>query len=203
VYLLTQWHASGTLAPNPQLPARFREKSPHLSGLEAGDPWSFDTNPFVGTMPLNGLLVLQALLENQDIKASNNTIYTLASPVEGAKRWYVIRDLGYSLGRAGFNGPRNDVETFERGRFIQDVVNGKVRFNFGGRHRKLLDHITVEDVLWICRRLDRITDRQWRDAFRAGAFEESTAQRFIAVIEARIAEGLALQNTLPAAATGR
>jgi hypothetical protein len=34
-------------------------------------------------------------------------------------------------------------------------------------------------------------------AFRAGAFEESVAQRFIAVIEARIAEGLALQDTLP------
>ena len=67
----------------------------------------------------------------------------------------------------------------------------------------MLDHITVEDVLWICRRLDRMTDRQWRDAFRAGAFEESTAQRFIAVIEARIAEGLALQNTLPAAPMGR
>ena len=52
--------------------------------------------------------------------------------------------------------------------------------------------VTVADVVWICQRLGRLTDRQWRDAFRAGGFEPSVAGRYIARIKARVAEGLAL-----------
>ena len=193
VYFVPEWTAAGARAPNPQLPARFRERAPDLHGLSAGDSWAFDDNPFVGTPPLRGLLVLQALLENQDIKASNNTLYTLTSPAEGAARWYVVRDLGYALGRAGFNGPRGDVDAFERAPFIRDVVNGKVRFHFASRYKKLLADITVEDVRWVCERLNRLTERQWQDAFRAGGFEPTVAARFIARIKARVAEGLALE----------
>jgi hypothetical protein len=50
---------------------------------------------------------------------------------------------------------------------------GVQQFHFGGRYKKLLDSITVADVAWICERLNRVTDRQWRDAFRAGGFEAS------------------------------
>ncbi len=193
VYMVPEWNARGATTPNPQLPSRFGEKDPDFHGLQYGDPWAFDDNPFVGTRQLAGLLVLQAMLENQDIKAANNTIYTLKTPVEGAPRWYVIRDLGYALGRAGFNGPRNDIEAFERAPFIREVVDGRVRFHFGGRYKKLLGGITVEDVVWICERLDRLTPRQWRDAFRAGGFEDRLADRFIRRIKGRIAEGLALK----------
>ena len=56
-----------------------------------------------------------------------------------------------------------------------------------------IDGITVADVHWICERVNRLTDRQWRDAFRAGGFEPSVAARFIARIKARAAEGLALK----------
>ena len=193
VYFLSEWTADGARAPNPQLPARFREDEPDLNGLDAGDPWAFDDNPFVKTQPLRGLLVLQALLENQDIKASNNRIYTLKAPAEGAARWYVVRDLGYSLGRAGFNGPRGDVEAFERAPFIRDVAGDTVRFHYGSRYKKLLAGITVADVHWICNRLSRLTDRQWQDAFRAGGFDPAIGARFIAAIKARVREGLALK----------
>jgi hypothetical protein len=192
VYLLPEWNAKGARAPNPQLPARFREKKPDFHGLDSGDEWAFDDNPFLGTRQLHGLLVLQALFENQDIKASNNTIYTLETPAEGAARWYVVRDLGYALGQATFNGPRNDIDAYERAPFIREVVDGKVAFHFGGRYKGLLDPVTVGDVVWTCQRLDRLTDRQWRDAFRAGGFEPSVAGRYIARIKARVAEGLAL-----------
>ena len=151
-----------------------------------------EDNPFLGTRQLHGLLVLQALFENQDIKASNNTIYTLKAPVDGASRWYVVRDLGYALGQASFNGPRNDIDAYERAPFIREVVDGKVRFHFGGRYKGLLDPVTVADVVWICERLTRLSDRQWRDAFRAGGYEPSIADRYIARIKARVAEGLAL-----------
>ncbi len=194
IYLMPKWTAEGAKAANPQLPSRFSEKDPDFHGLKFGDAWAFDDNPFVGTRPLAGLLVLQAMLENQDIKAANNTIYELNTTVEGARRWYVIRDLGYSLGQAKFNGPRNDIEAFERAPFIREVVEGRVRFHFGGRYKKLLDAITVEDVVWICERINRLTDRQWRDAFRAGGYEDTLADRFIKRIKARTAEGLALKR---------
>ena len=42
-------------------------------------------NPFVGTRQLNGLLVLQAMLGNSDLKDEQNVIYTLTEPFEGAR----------------------------------------------------------------------------------------------------------------------
>jgi hypothetical protein len=192
--LLPAWNAAGARAPNPQLPARFREKRPDLHGLDAGDGWEFTDNPFVGTRPLAGLLVLQAIVENPDIKASNNTIYTLKIPAEGASRWYVVRDLGYALGRAAFIGPRSDIDAFERAPFIRGIVDGKVQFHYGGRYASKLDDITVADVHWICRRLATLTDRQWQDAFRAGGHEPTIADRYIRVLKKRIADGLALPD---------
>jgi hypothetical protein len=193
VYVLRDWKADGARAPNPQVPARFREKAPKFNGLAAGGTWSFKDNPFVGTRPLGGLLVLQAIIANPDIKPSNNTIYTLTSPAEGASRWYVVRDLGYSLGSSGFNSPRADIESFERAPFIRSVVNGKVQFYFGGQNKKLLNDITVADVQWICQRLAKLTDEQWRDAFRAAAYEPSVAERYIVKLKAKIQEGLAVR----------
>jgi len=193
VYILREWNADGGRSPNPQLPARFRQKEPDFHGLKAGGTWSFKDNPFVGTRPLGGLLVLQAILANPDIKSSNNTIYTLTSPAEGAERWYVVRDLGYSLGSAGFNSPRADIEAFEKAPFIRGVVDGKVQFYFGGQNKKLLQNITVADVQWICQRLAKLSDEQWRDAFRAAAYESSVAERYIVKLKAKIAEGLALR----------
>ena len=195
VYLMREWHAKGAVAPNPQLPARFREKKPDFHGIESGSTWSYKDNPFVGTREWAGLLVLQAIIANPDLKDSNNTIYTLKEPAEGAKQWYVIRDLGYSFGSAAFNSPRADVDAFERAPFIRDVVDGRVRFHFGGQYGSRLKNTTVADVHWICERLSRLTDRQWRDAFRAGAYESSIADRYIARLKAKTAEGLALRET--------
>lgn len=192
-YVLVDWNADGARAPNPQLPARFREKDPKYHGLKAEGTWSFKDNPFVGTRPFGGLLVLQAMLANPDIKPSNNTIYTLTSPAEGASRWYVVRDLGYSLGTTGFNAPRADIDAFERAPFIRSVANGKVQLHFGGQNKGLLDNVTVADVHWICQRLARLTDQQWRDAFRAAAYEPSVAERYIVKLKAKIKEGLAVR----------
>jgi hypothetical protein len=192
IYLLREWQAGGATAPNPQLPARFREKRPDLHGLQAGDGWSFKDNPFVGTRQLAGLLVLQAIIGNPDIKTSNNTIYTLRAPAHGVSRWYVVRDLGYSFGRAGFNAPRGDIDAFERAPFIRGVVNGKVRFHYGGLYKSLLADITIADVVWICERLAKLTDRQWSDAFRAGGYDMAASDRYIVTLKRRVAQGLAL-----------
>ena len=196
IYLLSGWTAERATSPNPQLPARFREKSPDLNGLDAGDSWSYYENPFVGTRQMNGLLVLQAMLGNSDLKDEQNVIYTLEKAHEGASRWYVARDLGHTFGRTGvIDAPRGDIEVFEQTPFIRGVENGRVRFEYRGRHRVLFENIRPADVRWICQQLAKLTDRQWQDAFRAGAIEGAVADRFIRRMKQKIAEGLALEES--------
>lgn len=195
LYYLAQWTARKATSPNPQMPARFREKKPKLHGLDAKDAWSYYQNPFVGTRELNGLLVLQAMLGNSDLKAPQNAIYKLKEPFEGAKQWYVARDLGQTFGRTGvLDAPRGDPAVFEQTPFILGVSQGRVRFDYRGRHRVLFDRITPADVRWICGRLERLTDTQWQDAFRAGGFPPAMAERFIRRMKQKMHEGLALKD---------
>ncbi len=196
IYYVPSWNAHKATSPNPQLPARFREKKPDLHGLAGDGVWSYYQNPFVGTRPMQGLLVLQVLLGNSDLKDQQNAVYNLAEPFEGAKKWYVARDLGQTFGRTGVvDAPRGDIRVYESTPFITAVERGKVRFDYRGRHRVLFASITPADVRWICERLDRLTDRQWRDAFRAGGYAPQTADRFIRRTKQKIAEGLALKDT--------
>jgi hypothetical protein len=195
IYYLASWNAEKATSPNPQLPARFREKKPDLHGLDAGDAWSYYQNPFVGTHELNGLLVLQAMLGNSDLKAPQNVVYKLKDPFEGARRWYVARDLGQTFGRTGvLDAPRGDPAVFEQTPFITGVAGGKVHFDYRGRHRVLFQNISPADVRWICTKLSRLTDAQWRDAFRAGGFAPSVGDRFIRRMKQKIDEGLALKD---------
>jgi hypothetical protein len=143
---------------------------------------------------MNGLLVLHAMLGNSDLKDEQNVIYSLEDTFEGAKRWYVPRDLGHTFGRTGvLDAPRGDIDVFESTPFIQGVDNGKVVFEYRGRHRDLFKDITPQDVNWICDRLNRLTDKQWSDAFRAGGYPDALADRFIRRMKQKIAEGLAIK----------
>ena len=193
IYLLREWIAEKATSPNPQLPARFREKNPDLNGLDAGDPWSYYRNPFVGTLQMNGLLTLQAMFGNSDLKDAQNVVYTLKQPLEGASTWYVARDLGHTFGRTGvIDAPRGDIEVYEKTPFIRGVENGRVRFEYRGRHKSLFENIPPAHVRWVCERLNRLSEAQWRDAFRAGGIEGEMAERFIRRTKQKIAEGLAL-----------
>ncbi len=194
-YVLEQWSAAGARGPNPQPVARFRERQPEFHGLTESGPWAFSDNPFVGTKPLAGLLVLQVMLGNSDLKAANNMLYTLARPVEGARRWYVVRDLGHTFGRTGVtDAPRDDIEVFDETPFVKAVDHGIVKFEYRGLHGPLFEDITVADLRWICGRLSKLTNRQWVDAFRAGGYAEATSQRYIRRLKQKIAEGLAVEG---------
>jgi len=196
IYYLAEWNAAKAPSPNPQLPARLREKSPDLHGLNAKDPWSYYHSPFVGTRQLNGLLVLQAMLGNSDLKDQQNVIYALKEPLEGAKQWYVARDLGQAFGRTGvLDAPRGDIVVFEQTPFIRGVTGGHVQFDYRGRHKVLFQNISPADVRWVCGQLNRLTDDQWRDAFRAGGFAPGLADRFIRRIKQKIDEGLSLKDS--------
>jgi hypothetical protein len=52
--------------------------------------------------------------------------------------------------------------------------------------------VTAADVRWICEKLERLTDAQWQDAFRAGGYAPEVANRYIRRLDQKIKEGLAL-----------
>jgi hypothetical protein len=172
--------------------ARFR---PHDMGAKSRGIWSWQQNPFVGTAPYGGLLVLMMVLNSTDLKDDNNEMYDLpGKPLEGARRWYVLKDLGASLGETGRMEPRRGyIDGFEGEPFITGVDDGIVQFAFRGRHQELLRQIRVADVHWICERLQKVTDRQWHDAFRAGNFSADVTARYIARIRQKVKEGLELR----------
>jgi len=167
---------------------RFRSKHDELR--EMGD-WSWQQNPFVGTKPYQGLLVMLMLFNSSDLKDSNNTVYELTSPREGATRWYVVRDVGSALGETGkLDAKKGDPALFERLPFVNGVRDGFVQFNYHGWHRELFDdRITPDEVRWACDLLAKLSDAQWRDAFRAGGFDAAVADRFIRRIKSKIDEG--------------
>ena len=193
IYYLPSWKVDSK-GPEPRLEseARFR---PKLRQLERQpDFWSWADNPFSGTRELKGLLVILLMLNSTDLKDDNNSIYKLSESWDGAMRWFVVRDLGAALGETGKLYPRrNWLEGFERHAFITSVGDGAVGFDYNGRHQELLAMIRPDDVQWAARQMTRLTDAQWRDAFRAGNYADSIARRYIARIKEKIADGLALR----------
>lgn len=159
--------------------------------LNAQGDWEWAQNPFVGTKPYQGLLVVLVLLNSADLKESNNKIYFVTNPAGGVSFRYMVRDLGTSLGKTSrFNPPPNRLEVFEHQPFIVGVKDGFVEFDYGAVNASLVrGRITPADVLWACGLLGALTDRQWRDAFLAGGYEPDTAGRFIRRIHEKIAEG--------------
>lgn len=171
---------------------RFRLDHPSLK--EQGE-WSWRMNPFAGTMPYQGLLVMMLLFANSDLKTSNNSVFEH----EGNGRieqWFVVRDLGASLGEMGiFGAMRNDPALYEQQPFITGIVDGFVDFDYPRKERMLTEgRITPQEVVWACNLLARLTERQWRDAFRAGGYSPEVAARFIRKIRHNIDQGLQLAS---------
>jgi hypothetical protein len=195
IYYLEGWRALGAEGPNPQRGARFRQKKPDFHGLDSVDDWSYYENPFKDTVQMHALLAFHAMLGNSDLKDKQNALYKLSEPLEGASEWYVARDLGQTFGRtAVINPPRADIDAFEQAPFILGTSGDRVMFDYHGRHKELFENVRIGDVVWLCDRLSKLSDRQLSDAFRAGGFDPPLAARFINRLKAKVAEGLALAS---------
>ena len=171
---------------------RLTEKSIKHAGT-----WSWQQNPFVGTRPYQGLLVMLMMFNSSDLKNENNAVYELKKRGEAVDRWYVVRDLGTALGETGRLAPqRGDPDIFERQAFITGVKDGLVQFNYHGWHQELVKRISPEDVAWASELLGQLTPRQWTDAFRAGGYEPAIADRFIGRLQQKISEGRRLGEVI-------
>lgn len=144
------------------------------------------------------------MFNSTDLKSSNNTLYQRRRG-DLRERWYVVRDLCSALGDTQRFAPRKGhVESFERQPFIKGVTNGYVDFAYEGWYRAFVrDRVTPADVAWASTLLAQLSDRQWRDAFRAGGFEPDVAERYIARLREKVREGQALARQARTAADSR
>jgi hypothetical protein len=202
-YLVVNPQLTGASAPTGDLGmARFRRNN---ESEEVVGEWSWYENPFVGTKPFQALIVANLMLNNWDWKTSNNKIYNLHDARTEPRQVYVVRDLGASLGKTAFptflrltparalkQGSRNEVADFEEQGFIKEIDGQRVKFHYRGIHQKIVDTVTVDDVVWTCRLLARISDEQWLDAFRAGGFTPGEQERYVQKLKSKIRDGLAL-----------
>ena len=192
IYYLPSWTLERDGTRHTESEARFR---PKLKAFERLDEyWWWQQNAFVGTRELNGLLVVLLMFNSSDLKNDNNAIYKLKEPMEGADRWFAVRDLGASLGETGKMYPRrNCLECFEQHGFITELDGDSVKFDYQGLHQELISMIHPADVRWAAEHMQRLTDAQWHDAFRAANYAPADADRYIRRLKEKIDDGLALR----------
>lgn len=202
-YFMEQFTLSGVDA-GVKSHARFRTELPQW---RSAAEWSWQENPFADTPQFRGLIVAQLILNNWDLKTSNNRLYEATDPAAVPRRQFMVRDVGSSLGHSkqfrlfamlgtrGAQGSKNDVEDFEQQGFIEGVEGNKVRFDYRGMNQRLVDSVTVPDVIWACEQLAKIPDGHWQAAFKAGWYPPDHADRYIRKIKEKIAQGLALKAT--------
>jgi hypothetical protein len=159
------------------------------------DPWKWKENPFVGMHQLEGLKVLMALLNNWDLKDSNNVIIYAPNGRRRGELRYVISDLGATFGRTGsvpvfwrITRSRNKPEDYADSKFIEKIEGGYVDFHFAGIHRGMLDRINVDDARWLGELLSRLSDKQLSDAFRAANYTPEEIQTLTEAVRTRVNE---------------
>ncbi len=201
MYFVHAFTATGTDAA-PTTQARFRTE---FAQWKSANDWDWYDNPFTNSKPFRGLIVAQLILNQSDLKAPNNRIYEAIDPSTTPRRLYVVRDLGAAFGRArqaaffkllgtaGAQGSKNDIDDFEAQGFITGVDRDHVSFDYRGMNQALVDIPTAEDVRWTCELMNRLSDQQWADAFRAAAYPEGIALRYIRKLKSKIAEGPAIR----------
>ncbi len=136
--------------------------------------WKWKRNPFVGTPEYQGLKIMMAMINNWDLKDSNNEI----EKMNGELR-YIISDLGATFGHASttpllwrFTRSRNKPSKYARAKFLKEVKGDRVVLHFGGKNSGLMKNITVRDAQWLSSWLSKLSDQQLRDAFRAANYRQ-------------------------------
>lgn len=180
--------------------ARFELDDPSVRKLFEEHSWAWNDNPFLGSRELQGLKILNMLLSNWDTKdrrdvarGSNTAIFEHDTP-GGREARYLITDWGGSMGSWGSNimtRARWDARAFEAQtpQFVGAVEDGIVKFGYAGqRTEDIATGITSADVRWLCRRLERLTDRQVADALEASGATAEERDLFARAVRERITQ---------------
>ena len=195
IYYLPRWALTRDGKKTERPGARFRLEPP--THKKVGE-WAWRNNPFVGTRELAGLLVMMFMVNNWDLKSVQNSIYQVNPDTPAEHDWYMVRDLGAALGKSGWAtfGTKDDPAAFEAEPFIEGVEGNRVRFAYQGAwlEPQILNSVTPDDLRWISGLLARLSPEQWRDAFRAGGYDDAESERYIRRLRQKVAEGLRVRS---------
>ncbi|HEX8285714.1 MAG TPA: hypothetical protein VF588_20325 [Pyrinomonadaceae bacterium] len=163
---------------------RFEARPDNYKRLEE---WSWDKNPFTGTKEFAGFVVLMGLVNNWDLKDSNNKVIYVPTDGGGELR-YVVSDLGATFGKTGnfITHSRNEPEKYVKTEFLDKVEGGRVRFNYNGKKGGLFDAVTVEQAKWIGDILAGLSEEQIKDAFRAANYKPDDVEALAQEVMGRI-----------------
>jgi hypothetical protein len=194
IYYLRRWTLTDSAERNEEPEGRFRLEG---DSLVKKTDWSWRANPFLGTREFAGLYALMVLFNNWDLKTAQNVIYETDKDTTKIRRRYVVKDLGGALGWTGYLlHTKGDTAGFDSEPFSTDVDDSTVtfgKFRYGWPDSLRQDVVVkVADLRWICGLLERLSAKQWHDAFRAGGFSDAQAERFIRRLKQKIADGLAV-----------
>jgi hypothetical protein len=172
------------------------------------DGWRWKQNPFVGTREFQGMKVMMALLNNFDIKDSNNKIAVVRNDkIKDKELRYFVSDLGGTFGKVShiprflqFKPDRNNPKAYERTRLVNKVKDDRVDFHYRPKHKELFKDITADQAEWIHGWLSRLSDRQIEDAFRAANYSPEEVRMMKRGLRARINELSTVRDRL---ASGR
>ena len=172
--------------------------------------WKWGDNPFNRQRELNGLRVIMALINNWDLKDTNNSIYEEKDGESGVPQLhYAVSDLGASFGTTGRGWTqglsKGNLESYRHSKFIRKVTPEYVDLNVPTRPaliyvftpkefvsrirlRWIGKHISRSDAKWIGGLLAQLSPEQIRDAFRAAGYSPEQVEGFARVVAERIAE---------------
>ena len=163
--------------------------------------WSWNDSPFAKTKEFNGLAIMMALINNWDLKKSNNAIVQ-----DGKEYHYLVSDLGSTFGNSGnWTRSNGNLIAYRESKLILRVSEESVDLRLPTRPRllyliafpfyiqrthlsKLTDNLHHSDFEWIDRLLSQLSPRQLADAFRASGFSPEEAEGFTQEVRKRIEE---------------
>jgi hypothetical protein len=164
--------------------------------------WKWKRNPFVSTPEYQGLKIMMALINNWDLKDSNNVIVQTRTS-RGNELRYVISDLGATFGHASttpifwrITRSRNNPKNYAKSEFLEKVKGNRVVLHFGGKNRGLMKDITIDDAIWMGTWLAQLSDRQVRDAFRAANYSPDQVDLLTRTVRVRTNELLSLRPNI-------
>jgi hypothetical protein len=157
-------------------------------GVKRLEEWSWDRNPFTGTKEFAGFVVLMGMLNNWDLKDSNNKIIYVPTDGGAGELRYIVSDLGATFGKTGnfITHSRNEPEKYVKTEFVDKVEGDRVKFEYNGKKGSLFDNITVEQARWLGDILGRLSEEQIKDAFRAANYTPQEVEAMSQEVMGRI-----------------
>ena len=161
--------------------------------------WKWKRNPFTGTPEFQGLKIMMALINNWDLKDSNNQIVKIEGQ-NGNELRYIISDLGATFGHASttplfwrLTRSRNNPTNYAKSKFFKKVKGNRVELHFGGKNSGIMKDIDIDDAQWMASWLSQLSDGQLRDAFRAANYRPDEINLLAREVRERTNELLSLR----------